>query len=240
MKRPFVIVALLATALVAAHASAAPVGTAFTYQGSLDKSGVPGSATCTFTFKLFDDPSTGSQIGPTLTPAVTLVENGQFSVPLDFGAAFDGTARWLEIAVQCPGDASATTLAPRQPLTATPYALYALSGPGGGGGFSLPYAGPVTSTTLDGFKVQNNATTGAVFAVRGVSATTATNAGGVLGEATGTTGQVIGAYGKAVSSPNGIGMIGEGNVNGGFFEAHNTTGDGSAVFGLAHTNANRS
>jgi hypothetical protein len=57
--------------------------------------------------------------------------NGLFTVQLNdrdqFGAnAFTGSARWLQIAVQCTGDSSPTTL-PRQQLTAAPYALHATS-----------------------------------------------------------------------------------------------------------------
>ncbi|NMD21717.1 MAG: hypothetical protein GYA76_15935 [Verrucomicrobia bacterium] len=38
---------------------------------------------------------------------------------------FDGSARWLEIAVRTNGDTAFTTLTPRQQLTPAPYALYA-------------------------------------------------------------------------------------------------------------------
>jgi len=55
------------------------------------------------------------------------VANGLFTAPLDFGAgAFDGDARWLQIGVE------GNTLTPRQKLTATPYALFALAAPWSG------------------------------------------------------------------------------------------------------------
>jgi hypothetical protein len=51
--------------------------------------------------------------------------DGLLNAELDFGAnAFDGSARWLEIAVRSPtGSGDFTTLSPRQPLTVAPYAL---------------------------------------------------------------------------------------------------------------------
>jgi len=54
------------------------------------------------------------------------LRDGLFTVSLDFGPAFDGTALWLEVAVKCAADPGYTTLTPRQGLTATPNALYAM------------------------------------------------------------------------------------------------------------------
>jgi len=111
----------------------AALGTAITYQGKLDKNGAPLNGTCNFTFKLFNDPTAGSQVGPTVTISNQAVSGGYFTATLDFGTnAFDGQARWLLIQVQGPGDAGFTTLSPRQPITAAPYALYALGGPATG------------------------------------------------------------------------------------------------------------
>jgi len=107
---------------------ATPVDTAITYQGRLAKSGQPVDATCAMTFRLYDHETAGSQIGPDLNQDVTVVD-GLFTVRLDFGAdVFDGQARWLEIAVRCPGDAGPTKL-PRVALNAAPYAHYALAAP---------------------------------------------------------------------------------------------------------------
>ncbi len=102
-----------------------PLGTAFTYQGKAVLNGVPVDGTCDMRFRLFDDPAGGSQIGPDLLGLVD-VHAGLFMVEVDFGAgAFNGDARWLEIALSCPNGGALTTLTPRQPVTPAPYALYA-------------------------------------------------------------------------------------------------------------------
>ena len=107
---------------------AAPLGTAFTYQGRLNNDGNPANGRYDLTFTLYDDFSAGSIVGPSLTDTVTGVSNGLFTVTLDFGAGvFDGNARWLEIAVRTNGVGHFTALAPRQGLNPTLYALYAPS-----------------------------------------------------------------------------------------------------------------
>jgi hypothetical protein len=101
------------------------VGTAFTYQGQLQLFGAPANGTCNMQFSLWDALSGPTQVGGTLSHAVT-VTNGVFSAPLDFGGgAFTGNNRWLEISVDCPGGGGLTVLSPRQPVTASPYALFA-------------------------------------------------------------------------------------------------------------------
>jgi len=120
----------LATPADPAAEIAAPVGNVITYQGKLDKNGVPLTGSCNLIFMLQDAAMGGAQIGVTVTLSNHPVTNGFFTASLDFGAgAFNGQARWLEIQVQGPGDPSFTVLAPRQPITAAPYALYALGGP---------------------------------------------------------------------------------------------------------------
>ncbi len=114
-----------------AAGSRAAVDGAFTYQGQLSLDGVPVNNTCDFRFGLWDAASDGTLAGSGWLerPAVA-VANGFFTVPdLDFGpGAFDGAARWLEVQVQCPGEAVFTSLG-RTELTATPYALFALAAP---------------------------------------------------------------------------------------------------------------
>lgn len=105
---------------------ATPLGAAFTYQGKLEVSDAPYSGTCDMVFGLYDILSGGAALG-TVTKTGVSVDQGIFTVPLDFGVfAFTGDARWLEIQVRCPaGGGTYQVLAPRQALTATPYALYA-------------------------------------------------------------------------------------------------------------------
>ena len=94
------------------------LGTSFTYQGQLKQNNAPANGTFNFSFKLFDAPSGGNQIGATVNQSIA-VSNGLFTTLLDFGAsAFNGEARWLSIAIG--GDPELT---PRQPLTPAPYAL---------------------------------------------------------------------------------------------------------------------
>lgn len=132
--RPAAMLAIAIAGLCAATAAlAAPVGTSFTYQGKLQKDAAPYTGTADLLFRLHDDPDAGNQVGADVTLAGVTLTEGLFTVDLDFGNAFDGTALWLEVQVLTPGDADYTALLPRQLLAAAPYALHALSAPGGGG-----------------------------------------------------------------------------------------------------------
>jgi len=111
----------------------ASTGTAFTYQGYLTDADNPADGTYDFQFLLYDDATTGVQVGSTVNKNDTIVVEGIFTVKLDFGDFFDGTAYWLEIWVR-PGASTGgyQQLLPRQPLTAVPYANYASSAPWSG------------------------------------------------------------------------------------------------------------
>lgn len=116
-------------------ASGAPLGTAFTYQGDFKHNGLPANGDFDMLFGLHDDAVAVSLIGSEVQKTVT-VTDGRFTVELDFGTVFDGTQLWLQIDVRPDGDVNPRTpLTPRQEITATPYALFALGGPGSGGGF---------------------------------------------------------------------------------------------------------
>jgi len=155
----FVVVSIgLLTSGVALARRAAPprrasgaLGSAFTYQGRLTDGGNPANGSYDFQFRLYDAAAGGSQVGSTVTKASVNVTEGLFTVSLDFGGVFDGTALWLEIAVRPAGGGSYTTLSPRQALTAAPYALYAASAPWSGlSNLPAGFADGVDDDTLGG------------------------------------------------------------------------------------------
>ena len=114
---------LVALCLLGVSRAPAQQTTAFTYQGQLRDGGTNANGTYGLTFKLFNAATGGNQVGGTLTDSALLI-NGLFSVNLDFGSAFDGGGRWLDITVQA-GASAPETLAPRVQVLPTPYALYA-------------------------------------------------------------------------------------------------------------------
>jgi hypothetical protein len=114
-------------ALFVSAAHAAPVGTAFTYQGSLRDGSVPAEGSFDLEFTLYDDAAGGSPVVPAVVVEDVAVELGLFTVPLDFGAgAFRGDARWLAVGVR-PGASTGafTPIAGRQELKPAPNALAA-------------------------------------------------------------------------------------------------------------------
>jgi photosystem II stability/assembly factor-like uncharacterized protein len=101
--------------------------TAFTYQGQLSSSNAPANGIYDFRFRLFDAGS--NVVSAPLTNSSVGVTNGSFIVMLNFGATiFDGSDRWLQIAVRAFGDTNAyTALSPLQQITSTPYAIRAIN-----------------------------------------------------------------------------------------------------------------
>ena len=108
-----------------APTEAAPVGTGFTYQGSLAQGGTPANGIFDFELKLFDLDAAGNQVGSTLQIGNVTVTAGVFTTYVDFGAgAFGGGARWVEIGVR-PGVSTGpyTILSPRQLISPAPIAM---------------------------------------------------------------------------------------------------------------------
>ena len=126
---------LASLALLALIASAGfaqdQVDTAFSYQGQLKQNNVPVTGTANFIFSLWDAPTGGNQIGNYIeSPSDYPVMDGLFTIELEFtptgGWIYDGTDLWMEVSVDYPsGSGTWETLAPRQHLTATPYASFA-------------------------------------------------------------------------------------------------------------------
>ncbi len=112
---------LLALLAIVAHAQS----TAFTHQGRLTDNNAAANGAYDLQFALFDALTGGAQQGATITRDDVAVSNGVFTVQLDFGAApFTGAVRWLQISVRA---GAFTLLNPRQPLSATPYAVRSLN-----------------------------------------------------------------------------------------------------------------
>jgi hypothetical protein len=197
----------------------AVLGTAFTYQGQLKQGGTPVNGTCTaITFKLYDQLSSGTQIGPTVTKNNVQATDGFFSVELDFGSgAFTGDERYLEIEVNC--GAGTEILSPRQKLTATPYAL------GLRPGATIEGTGTVLTVNTSGSgsrAISGSATGGANPA--GVYGTSSSSSGrGVFGEATNTSGSNSGVRGETASTNS--------NATGVFGLVSSSAGTGAGVKG---------
>lgn len=116
---------LLATLLLVISGSAGAVGTALTYQGTLEDAGAPANGTYDFQFRVVN--SSSAQISGALQANDVAVTGGVFTVQLDFGPGiFTGADRLLEIGVR-PGSSigAYTVLSPNTPFNATPYAQFA-------------------------------------------------------------------------------------------------------------------
>ena len=90
---------LLAIVLLAPSAALAQ-STEITYQGEVRDGGLLASGPHDFTFRVFDAASGGTQYGPTLCTDNTAVDQGRFTVGLDFGSIYDGRPKYLEIEVR--------------------------------------------------------------------------------------------------------------------------------------------
>ncbi|CAG0935026.1 hypothetical protein TFLX_03850 [Thermoflexales bacterium] len=233
------------------------VGTAITYQGQLKNASGPVTGDCDLQFSLWDDTTDGNQVGPTQTQWNHAVDNGLFTVQLDFGSsAFEGNARWLQIAVRCPaGSGNYTLLTPRQPLTPAPYAIAA---------DRLSWGASWTGNSGTGFTVSGGALgfygSGSQYGIQG-QATGNADAHGLYGLASATSGFADGVYGETyskdgsgvvgfnASTTGGIGVFGQsmsaqgngvwgtGPVTGTVGEATNTTGTSYGVYGLTKSSA---
>jgi hypothetical protein len=120
---------LCACLLALCATGATAVESAFTYQGELTDSGVEIDGSVDMNFSLFDAETAGTLLDEAAIPNV-IVDAGRFTVDLPLDRVhFDGSARWLEIAIAVPaGSGNFEILAPRQRIRPAPYALFADSG----------------------------------------------------------------------------------------------------------------
>jgi hypothetical protein len=126
----------------------APMGSAFTYQGSLTDNGVAANGIYDFQFRLYETATAINQIGITVLREDVPVVNGVFAIDLDFGTAvFTGEARFLDVGVR-PGTSSGlfTQMTPRQLLNPVPYAIFATNAGTAG---SAGILGTTTNLALD-------------------------------------------------------------------------------------------
>jgi hypothetical protein len=128
MLRPLSLAAALAACLGTTAASAAPLTSAFTYQGRLSASGQPANGAFDLRFSVFDGGRTTTPLAPAVALEDVVVTNGVFSVPLDFGfAVADGQRLFLALEVREGASTGAyTALNPRHELTPGVYALHAV------------------------------------------------------------------------------------------------------------------
>jgi trimeric autotransporter adhesin len=145
---------LLFLALCQSAIFAAPLGTAFTYQGTL--SDAANTVNFDLRFELYNAANGGTPVAPAVTRTGVDASAGHFTVTLDFGAAaFNGEARWLQVEWRPAGSTSAyEVLSPRQAVTPTPYAIYAINAasaasvPSGSIGTAALATGAVTSDKI--------------------------------------------------------------------------------------------
>lgn len=226
--------------------AATALGTGFTYQGRLTDAGSPANGSYDLRFILYDAETAGSAVGSTVTKEDVAVSNGLFSVDLDFGAAaFNGDARWVEIAVR-PGSStgSHTVLSPRQPISPAPYALFAKAA----AGIAVPFAASGTSAgapssttglftvtqTGTGIGVSSNRTSTDSSEYPAMLGTNSGGGAGVQGESTYVNG--VGVQGFATGT-NGVGGSFSGPTALELDGAIKVTGTSPAAFVLTVDNA---
>src|SRR5580765_3227665 len=104
----FIVGLVFAAALIASAQT-----TEFTYQGSLKDGTNVANGNYDFEFRLYTAGTDATMLS-TVQRLNVAVSNSIFAVKLDFGASFDGTPRWIEIAVKPAGGGAFMTLNPRQ------------------------------------------------------------------------------------------------------------------------------
>ena len=154
---------LLATSCVISWA--ANLGTTMTYQGRLNGPGGPASGVYDFTFQIFTTASCGVANNPPITNTAVAVSGGLFTALVDFGGRpTDHKDYWVELAVRTNGTGGFTTLVPRQPFTATPFAWFADGASNATVAASVAAGGITASALASGVITADKLASGAVTA----------------------------------------------------------------------------
>lgn len=210
--------------------SGTAIGTAFTYQGSLNDGGAAPTAPYDFRFTLYDAAIGGNTVSGSIELGDISVVSGIFTVELDFGVVpFSvAEAKWLLIEIRPGASTGAYTPLPRQKLNPTPTAL----------GLSLPHS-QVTNSASTLFSMFNSGSgyagefgsSAGMYGLVGRTSSTAFQASGIFGEGLGASGNTIGVRGVATVSPNGTGLVGVGSATGAYIVGSGPASTGVYAFG---------
>jgi hypothetical protein len=145
-RTPVALAACFVAALMT-HAGYAQVGTQITYQGELQESSALANGQYQMRFTAFDSAAGGLQLGSANLAVVTVVD-GKFSVLLDFGTALNNAPAHLQIEVRPNGSGGLfSVLTPRQRITPTPSALWAVNAASATNAISAGSAATATNAT---------------------------------------------------------------------------------------------
>ncbi|HLM60797.1 MAG TPA: sialidase family protein [Pyrinomonadaceae bacterium] len=174
------IVSLLSLIFFACFASARAQTNVFTYQGRLADAQQGANGNYLMEFRLFAA-ATGGMPVDVLTDVPVTISNNVFTVQLNFSAAnaFDGSNRFLEIAVKRTANETYTTLTPRQPVTSAPYATRSASANAADNlsGSCVECVTDAKIASINGAKI-SGAVANATNAVNAANAANAQNLGG--------------------------------------------------------------
>ncbi|MGE3180185.1 MAG: tail fiber domain-containing protein [Phycisphaerae bacterium] len=147
----------------------------FTFQGVLTETGAPdANGSYLLEFRLFATLEGGAPL-EVLTDIPVTLSDGLFTTQLTFTVptAFDGSDRYIETAVRESPSDSYQTLAPRMPVTSTPYAIRSAVAADANTLDGRSAAGFIQNSTtaqLDAnFNISGNGTVGGVLLASGVS-----------------------------------------------------------------------
>ena len=227
-----------------------PLGPAFTYQGQLNKFGIPVEGECTFKFTLWDAQAGPEQIGGESISLPVRVDEGLFVADVDFGEhVLNGQARWLAVALKCGLETVFSPLTPRQRLMPAPSPIRAAEGVGPpnalevnastgnvGIGTTLPFYALHVETDTSQYAIYGHNAKTAGIDITGVSGVSeSTNGFGVYGWARASSGLGIGVYGRTDSTAGravyGWAGVSSGSTYGVFGES--ASSEGTGVMGVA-------